>query len=503
MHSYIVGTGTFAEKLAATLSCYQLPVIAFVDEFREEPFLQRPVYKAANIPTEQLDELFFVAISNPVYAQQAKQRLINQGKAAQRIIILYYDSCAVLLAQMFKENLSKTLAFIDQCEGEFIKLERLFYERKAPLGDSEQAQISFRMLSRGGNYYSHLATLPKLLGKNYAIETCSDEVISQAEYTDLCSQQRMIATESDMVITPQLFICSPAQTTKITLTHAIYDSVMFRDTIIETLAQPDNHYIAIPSLASFEQHKQFCIEHQLTNNIVLMPIGYPKFDLNLQRYQEAVKGVRADAILYAPTQSATRKTGAQAAYSVDFALAALQQVAKVFPDSTIIFRPHPDDLKLVESGLQSQEVDTLKSIIEFVEQLAKGEVDRNISPMSSYCRAKVLISDTSSTAFTFAFTTLKPVIFFSPQEQLLPKDWSDTCFFKDRTQIGSIVTSSTELLASLDKADTAQEQKMRLRLREQQLFNLGGSELALQQAILSIEQGKKFPGAWYAQEHQQ
>lgn len=504
MKFYIYGTGTFAEKLATTLVKKQLTVVSFIDEFRNKPLLSLPVCKASRLVCPDKEDIFFIAISILEYAENAKKRLIKQGIESTQIIILFYDSCAVLLEQMLTQNYHKTLNLISQCGGCFSKLESQFFP--VDNTDKKQYSISFRMLSRGGNYYSHLANLPTELAVNNNISICSDEPIKQAPKTQMFSQQRMLDTRNDIVISPQLFICSPAETIKITLTHAIYDSVMFRDGIVETLGQPNNHYIAIPSKASFEQHKKICIESKLTNNVILIPIGYPKFDANLKEYLHISKDITPGAILYAPTQSATRKPDSNSGYSIDHAIKFLTLLSNNNPDVSIIFRPHPDDLKLVNSGIQSNNIKVLASLISFIENLPQGEIDRKSSPINSYCRAKLMISDTSSTAFTFAFSTLKPVVFYSPDEDYLPQSWLETCFFKDREKIGVIVKTPSELTHSVKKINNEFEAKSYrdriLALRKLQLFNVGYAESSLMDVISSIKKGMDIIGCWSLKEHQ-
>jgi len=503
MDIYIVGAGTFAEKLTATFLSHGLDVNAFIDEFRSEPFINRPVFKANQLINVDSQDLFIITISHPEYAHNAKQRLLKQHVCSDKIIVLYYDSCAMLFEAMLSESVEKTKRCLVSCRGDFLTLESLFYGEQQL--DKAKSQISFRMLGRGGNYYSHFANLPKLLAADNSINFYSDESLAPSIKNEMLSQHRMLETEAELVISAQLFPCSPAKTPKLTLTHAIYDSVMFRDTIIETLAQPNNHYIAIPSKASFEQHKKICIENKLTNNVVLIPIGYPKFDVNLRKYQHRSKAFTPDSVLYAPTQSATRKPNSNSGYSIDHAMKCLKLLSNNNPELNIIFRPHPDDLKLVQSGIQSSNIKVLASLITFIENLPKGEIDRKNSPIDSYCRAKFMISDTSSTAFTFAFSTLKPVIFYSPDEEELPKSWLESCFFKDREEIGVIAKTPLELECCVKKINNKFEIKSYHEriylLRKLQLFNIGCAESKLINVISSIKKGEKLIGCWSLNEY--
>jgi hypothetical protein len=59
-----------------------------------------------------------------------------------------------------------------------------------------------------------------------------------------------------------------------------------------------------------------------------------------------------------------------------------------------------------------------------------------------------MITDLSSTAFTYSFLTYNPVIFFSPNEKLFKKNYKNLNHFKDRKKIGIVVNS----IQSLDKS---------------------------------------------------
>jgi hypothetical protein len=58
-----------------------------------------------------------------------------------------------------------------------------------------------------------------------------------------------------------------------------------------------------------------------------------------------------------------------------------------------------------------------------------------------------MITDYSGTAYSFALTTLNPVIFFSPNEDHAVKlGYSKLNYFKDRKKIGFIVASVNSIL---------------------------------------------------------
>jgi|TARA_Y100000034_G_scaffold11798_1_gene12323 hypothetical protein len=71
-----------------------------------------------------------------------------------------------------------------------------------------------------------------------------------------------------------------------------------------------------------------------------------------------------------------------------------------------------------------------------------------ISPsyLNSYAKSWILITDFSGTAYTYSFSSDKPVIFFNSKvKNNLSKDLKKLYYFKDRKMIGYIVSNFSEL----------------------------------------------------------
>ena len=97
----------------------------------------------------------------------------------------------------------------------------------------------------------------------------------------------------------------------------------------------------------------------------------------------------------------------------------------------VIYRPHPIDL--TKKG-NIKLVDLVKSKFK---KNSNFELDLSSSYLRSYSEAKILITDFSGTAYTFSYSTLKPVIFISKNEKnLLKSNNSKLTYFKDRKKIG-------------------------------------------------------------------
>ena len=68
-----------------------------------------------------------------------------------------------------------------------------------------------------------------------------------------------------------------------------------------------------------------------------------------------------------------------------------------------------------------------------------------------YSKAELLISDVSSTAYSFAIGMQRPVIFFSPNENKLPKFILEGSYCASRNLIGEIAHSVSDLEETVNK----------------------------------------------------
>jgi len=190
----------------------------------------------------------------------------------------------------------------------------------------------------------------------------------------------------------------------------------------------------------------------------LINTGYLKLDnviANLKKNKN-----HNNTILIAPTYSLQMKQ-----FNLTKSLNnIIQNLTKL--DHKVIYRPHPLDL-------------TDKGNNEFVKYISKKfsksknfSVDLSTSYLKSYSEAKLLITDFSGTAYTFAYSTLKPVIFFSKNENKFKKNKdSKLSYFKDRNKIGLISTNIKSLVKNVYKISKNQKKITRkiFRLRKKRI----------------------------------
>ena len=91
------------------------------------------------------------------------------------------------------------------------------------------------------------------------------------------------------------------------------------------------------------------------------------------------------------------------------------------------------------------------------------EADLSISYLNSYSKARFLVTDFSGTAYTFAFSTLRPVIFYSKNEEnLIKTKYKNLLYFRDRQQIGYISKNIPHFIKLINKFGLSNK-KMRVK----------------------------------------
>ena len=224
----------------------------------------------------------------------------------------------------------------------------------------------------------------------------------------------------------------PNSLNKIYINHDIYDAPWVnpdkQESLIKTLGKYNYIFlssdIAILDLQKkINQYPEAKIDKK---NFSLINTGYLKLDHVYQNLKD--NNSTEDSILLAPTLSSMLTD-----YNMNNFLDSLIEEILKNNKFKIIYRPHPGDKNNKKKYI-------IKNIYEKYKNRSNFFLDDNISYLDSYRRSKILITDFSGTAYTYAFSKLKPVIFFSKNENnLIKSDLSNLFFFKDRTEVGKIV----------------------------------------------------------------
>lgn len=231
----------------------------------------------------------------------------------------------------------------------------------------------------------------------------------------------------------------PNSLNKIYINHDIYDAPWVNPEIekklINTLVRYD--YVFLSSDISISDLKKKINQHpdikSNKNKISLINTGYLKLD---HVYQNLKKNNSAEeSILLAPTLSSLLTD-----YNLDkFVDSIIEEILKN-DKFKLIYRPHPGDLINKEKKL------VIKNIYEKYRNQSNFSLDDNSSYLDSYKKSKILITDFSGTAYTYAFSKLRPVIFFSKNEKkLIKSELNELFYFKDRGTVGKIIQNIDRL----------------------------------------------------------
>lgn len=122
----------------------------------------------------------------------------------------------------------------------------------------------------------------------------------------------------------------------------------------------------------------------------------------------------------------------------------------------VIYRPHP-------SNFNDKPIVNLKSSFEYNNNFI---FDNNPEYFNSYKKSKFLITDLSGTAYTYAITTGRPVIFFNHNDKYLKKfNYHELNYFIDRDKIGWKFKNVSKIINFLKKNNKYKNEKL-LRLKK-------------------------------------
>jgi len=305
----------------------------------------------------------------------------------------------------------------------------------------------------------------------------------------------------DLLIVPTAMDGLPERARVVLSLHDIFDSPVERDILPAYVPAPDGthrtvpvamtkadsyDYLLVPSTAVMDAQNQGPATPMTRRNRVAIPSGYMKLDHNLAQLRKA--GSPVDSIIYATT---VMKHGFSRFTSLpDHGEPIVAALLGAFPDHNIIFRPHPHTYPF-------------KCVSDIVARFSGDPRfifdDDATEYMPSYARSAVMVSDMSGTAFTYAFSTLRPVVFYSPNEaDGIEEAFQGVSYFRHRTDIGFVTTS---LETMVDRVRHALDHPGLARgieaFRASMMFNIGRTEDYLVESVDTIMAGDMLP-AWRA-----
>ena len=266
------------------------------------------------------------------------------------------------------------------------------------------------------------------------------------------------------------------QTKNIYICHDIADSPMVNLNLEKKifLSLGKLHYIFLSSSTVVEYFRRKFLQfgHNVNDIPALINTGYLKLDKVMKELKK-IKNTKSH-ILLAPTFSVQMKN-----YNMSGKLDIIIDNI-LHTGEKIIFRPHP--LDLTPRGKHKD----IKKIVEKYKNNSNFFYDDSYSYMDSYSKAKMLITDFSGTAYTFAYSTLRPVVFFSKNENKFSKTKiADLFYYKDRLSVGLVCQNIKQLLNSIAKINEKKD------YNKNKIFNLRKKRIkyvnrSLDQTIMQI-----------------
>jgi|ETNmetMinimDraft_33_1059910.scaffolds.fasta_scaffold20209_1 hypothetical protein len=183
----------------------------------------------------------------------------------------------------------------------------------------------------------------------------------------------------------------------------------------------------------------------------LINTGYLKLD-HVKKKLNLFKNKR-DSIVIAPTARFYKKE-----HNISTDLENIIDNLLKFTKEKIIYRPHPVDLT------KGGDNNFVEGIINKFNKNKNFSADLSKSYLNSYSKAKFLITDFSSTAFTFAYSTLCPVVFYSKNEKKLNiTELVSSAYYKDRLKVGYITNNVIQILTIIKKISLTKS-KLRIKI---------------------------------------
>jgi CDP-glycerol glycerophosphotransferase (TagB/SpsB family) len=227
------------------------------------------------------------------------------------------------------------------------------------------------------------------------------------------------------------------------ISHDIYDAPMVNKNIEKKLflqfSRLDYIFVASEFLKNYyEKQLGKYSKFQKNNKVKIINTGYLKLD-HVSKKLKKNSNVNF-LILIAPTASNHYK-------NINLSAHLLKMIQFLIKNNfKIIYRPHPMDLTKKGNSLLTQ------NIIEKFKNFTNFTFDTSTSYLESYLKSDVLLTDFSGTAYTYAFSKEKPVIFYSNnKDHKLMNDLKNLYYFKDRNKVGYVVDNFNRLNNKLKK----------------------------------------------------
>ena len=265
----------------------------------------------------------------------------------------------------------------------------------------------------GGGFKTHIEPVKETIVSGGSFIKISDErLYPDVELLPVTSARSL--ANIDLAVSAHFFPVSNPSIKKLTFMHVLLDFCIFEEDVIRSLKSSEHHYVFCSSKPALEGLKALVLEHELSDKVFLIPGGYPRLDQNILKLSKITNDKDKTKIVVAPTASMREAPGCDLTYLAPFLPHLLLDLAKEFPLAEIELRLHPQDVSDLFTKRPCKFRFFLEKALAVSQQVPNISLNSGDHGYTQSLNADILISDTSSLAFTFHFSTGKPVIFFSP-----------------------------------------------------------------------------------------
>jgi len=307
------------------------------------------------------------------------------------------------------------------------------------------------------------------LNSKQQIEKIKDSYFFDFFYAKFIPFHKIFLSKINFFISSYISYVYPPNSKNIYISHDIYDAPMINQKLERNLIlrMSTLDYIFASSELSKKYLESKIKKVHKKSYTKIINTGYLKLDHLIKKIKQNKKG---NSILIAPGYSLNYKDHNIYEYLEKIIINILDNTKK-----KIIFRPHPLDLTKKGNPL------LINGLIKKFNKYKNFSCNLTPSYINEFNKSEILITDLTSTAYTFAFSTLKPVIFFSKSEALLQKsNDSKLKFFLDRKKVGSIINKVDRIIPEINyllKNKNIYKNKIRkLRKKRIEYFNISSKK---------------------------
>jgi hypothetical protein len=236
----------------------------------------------------------------------------------------------------------------------------------------------------------------------------------------------------DVFVSNNISDIFPPFSKKVYIHHSIYDTPLVeekKESEIEKRLSKYN-YILISCSKVRKVFENLFKNYQLP---ILMEMGYLRFSYLSRKIKDKYQDNR---IVIAPTGIDSFKNLSIKKKLID--IINMLQKNQYF----VVLRPHPRDIqKKFYLNLNKKILNKKKYLY-----------DKSKNYMETFENSEIMLTDLSGTAYTYAFLTKKPVIFYSINEKKnRVSNYSNLNFFLDRKKIGEVVFDIQKIITAIKK----------------------------------------------------